>query len=342
MNEATVPIQTNNAPSVRRRSALAVPADGEDGLYFQSWYPVALSSELPPGQVISCDFLGGGIVVYRGSSGKIAALSAFCPHLGAHLGVGRVIGDDLQCAFHLWEYNAAGRCTKTGVGDPPPPSACLFRFPAAERFGLIWVFNGTEPLFDLPSFEIGDDSLATYAFVADTYNCDGWVFACNTPDMQHIKAVHGIRFKHDDPHEEVEWNKWGFRYRIAAAHGLGPAIDWQIGITGTSIFSQEGTVDDWWLGAHVAFSCPRPGQHQAFVTINVERGEDSPTAAALAEQRLAAGAKLLSDTAAQDKAILNSIHYVPGTLTKSDRTLVQFLGYLRNFPRAHPSADFIR
>ena len=37
-----------------------------------------------------------------------------------------------------------------GPGDPPPPAARLFRFPTAERYGLIWAFNGEQPLFEIP------------------------------------------------------------------------------------------------------------------------------------------------------------------------------------------------
>ena len=31
----------------------------------------------------------------------------------------------------------------------------------------------------------------------------------------------------------------------------------------------------------------------------------------------------------------------PGLLTRSDKSLARFLKYLREYPRAHPSADFI-
>jgi hypothetical protein len=39
---------------------------------------------------------------------------------------------------------------------------------------------------------------------------------------------------------------------------------------------------------------------------------------------------------------MNTIHYRPGHLTKVDKSLARFLNYVRTYPRAHPSADFIR
>jgi len=39
---------------------------------------------------------------------------------------------------------------------------------------------------------------------------------------------------------------------------------------------------------------------------------------------------------AEDRAVVKTIHFRPGTLTKSDATLARFLDYVRDFPRAHP------
>ena len=136
-----------------RRHQRSLPGDGEDGRYYQSWYPLALSSEVGIGEVVGREFLGGRVAVFRTMDGKAAVVSAFCPHLGADLSIGKVVGEHLRCAFHHWEFNGVGRCVKTGIGDPPPKTARLFRFPVAERFGIIWAFNGYEPLFDLPEFE---------------------------------------------------------------------------------------------------------------------------------------------------------------------------------------------
>ena len=80
--------------------------------YPNTWYPICLSRELKPGQLKSLFILEKDLVVYRTKSGKVNVLDAFCPHQGAHLGVGgSVMGDDVRCPFHGWQFNGNGQCT---------------------------------------------------------------------------------------------------------------------------------------------------------------------------------------------------------------------------------------
>src|SRR5262249_34475647 len=109
-----------------RKGYVRMPAEGENGLFTQSWFVVAFSAELAVGQVVGRDFLDGRIVIFRGANGKAQAISAYCPHVGADLQWGAVVGNNIRCAFHHFEYDQTGQCVKTGVGDPPPRAACLF------------------------------------------------------------------------------------------------------------------------------------------------------------------------------------------------------------------------
>lgn len=61
-----------------------------------------------------------------------------------------------------------------------------------------------------------------------------------------------------------------------------------------------------------------------------------------AEERLAIMRGITERTIGEDEKILDSIHYRQGTFTAADRTLAKYLTLVRNFPRAHPSAPFIR
>ena len=149
-------IGTPHALSRKRVLGRPIPTEGENGLFSQSWFPLCLSNAVAPNQVRGEDFLDGRVVIFRTASGRAQVLSAYCPHLGADLSVGDVYEDTIRCAFHHWQYDVDGVCTKTRVGDPPPPGACLFKFPTIEKYGLIWAFNGEEPLFALPD----DDDLA--------------------------------------------------------------------------------------------------------------------------------------------------------------------------------------
>jgi nitrite reductase/ring-hydroxylating ferredoxin subunit len=320
-----------------------LPAEGENGLFSQSWFPVCLSADVAEGQIRGEAFLDGKVIVFRGDDGIARVMSAYCPHLGADLSIGKVTGNHVQCAFHQWEYGTDGACVKTAIVNPAPPHARLYKFPSQERYGIVWAFNGHTPDFDLPNFERDDARLAVRVYrFPDYFNCDPWVFAANTPDMQHLKVVHKTQFAIDDPHELVEWHERGFRYKVIAAHQQGVPIEWTVGIRGTSVFWQEGPYGDFWLGGLVGFGLPCPGKHEVFAVLAVERGDGTPAGNALIEERLGIAEMLMDRTIGEDRDILNTIHYRPGALTAGDRTLGQFLQYLRQYPRAHPSAEFIR
>lgn len=322
--------------SRRVASSLVPPREGEDGLFSQSWFPLCLSEELPRGAVRGFDFLDGRVVAMRGEDGVAQVLSAYCPHLGADLAVGSVVGNTLRCAFHQWEYGTDGGCLRTGCGDPVPRAARLFRFPTAEHFGIVYAFNGEQPLFDLPGFETPADGLLWRSLRFDqVFPVDPWVICCNTPDMQHIRVVHRISFA-SDPADAVEWTDHSMRYDFDGVHASGEPIRFCVGIHGTSIFYQAGTMEGRWFGFLSAMGLPRPQCTHGFLTLAVRR--DEPDAATFLEQVIELEKRVVSE----DQDILRTIRFQPGTLTASDRTLSKFLRYLKRYPRAHPSREFIR
>lgn len=340
MSTASLNRSSSPAPIARKRVlGRPIPAEGENGLFTQSWFPICLSSDVAAGQVLGADFLDGRVVVFRSTSGTAQVLSAYCPHLGADLAVGEVQGDTIRCAFHHWQYDQNGVCIKTGIGDTPPPSACLFKFPTAEKHGLIWAFNGEEPLFAIPDFLYPDDELETKVEVFDALlSVDPWVICCNTPDMQHIKALHGITFDQQDPDEEIEWTDHSMLYDFKGRHVKGEPIEYRVGIFGTSIFYQSSTFNGRWFGFIAPFGLPRPGQTKTYLIIAARKTDGDATST---EAFLNFAMDLEKGIVGEDAPIMQTIHFKPGTLTKSDKTLGKFLQYLRNFPRAHPSAEFI-
>lgn len=324
-----------NAQAPKEASFKPIAAEGQDGLFRQSWYPICLSSELPKGKLLGRSFLDGRIVVFRGEDGVARVMSAYCPHVGADLGVGEVVGNNVQCAFHHWEYDGNGQCVKTGIGDPPPRRAQLFKFPTLERWNIIWAFNGTEPLFELPLMEYAEEDMHIFNYtLPEPLNCDPWVFAANTPDMQHLKVVHKVKFDVEDPHDLVEWDQYGLKYRVQAHHQGGVEMDWTLGIRGSSFFYRTGTYNGYWCAAVTGFGIPRPGVHSIFGATIVLRGANQD--AEMAEMRA-----ISQRTINEDKDILNTIHYRQGYFTQADRTLSKYLAIVRDFPRAHPSAAFI-
>src|SRR3954469_12907172 len=74
------------------------------------WYWLLLSSEVRRGCVQAANIVGNELAVFRGEDCRIAALDAYCPHMGAHLAEGKVQGNELRCFFHNWCFDREGSC----------------------------------------------------------------------------------------------------------------------------------------------------------------------------------------------------------------------------------------
>ncbi len=52
--------------------------------------------------------IGQNLVAWRGESGKAYIADAYCPHMGAHLGLGgKVSGECIKCTFHGWSFHGS-------------------------------------------------------------------------------------------------------------------------------------------------------------------------------------------------------------------------------------------
>jgi 3-ketosteroid 9alpha-monooxygenase subunit A len=128
------------------------------------WFQVAWSSEVGVGDVVRMTYFGRDLVAWRGESGEVAVMDAYCGHLGAHLGHGgTVIGDRIQCPFHGWEWTAAGRNACIPYEDRPNLGRRIPTLPTVERNEAIYVWhdvNGRRPYFDVPDvFTAWDDGM---------------------------------------------------------------------------------------------------------------------------------------------------------------------------------------
>lgn len=179
----------------------------------QTWYPLALSRELPVGQALTRDLAGRPVTLFRGSDRLARALSGPCPHLGADMGRGQVIGCTLRCAFHHWSFNGDGQCISIPAEKTIPAWARTFSYPVEEHYGALWVFNGPTPLFPVPTFEGSQDSeLLVSRFPAATLNVHPHILILNGLDLQHFRTVHRFSYE-SEPKLEIP-DPWRVRVRL--------------------------------------------------------------------------------------------------------------------------------
>lgn len=157
----------------------------------QSWYVAARSRHVPRGRIRVVEMLGRRIALYRAASNRVHAIDATCPHLGADLGLGRVAGEEIECAFHHWRFAGDGTCV-AAPGCAEPPSRRARAYPAVDRWGFVWLFNGPRATFDLP--ECGYPRGRSIALPPQRIRCHPHVVLANGLDVRHYETLHGFEF----------------------------------------------------------------------------------------------------------------------------------------------------
>ena len=91
------------------------------------WTIVGLADDVIAGKPLAMKVAGERVVFFRDANGKAAALIDRCPHRGVALSLGRVDRGEIECPFHGWRFDGAGRNCRV----PWNPDARRERLPKA-------------------------------------------------------------------------------------------------------------------------------------------------------------------------------------------------------------------
>ncbi|XP_041983779.1 cholesterol 7-desaturase nvd isoform X2 [Aricia agestis] len=170
----------------RRRGELPPP-------YPNGWYALVESRDLKIEDVVPVDALGENFVVYRGADGAARVVDAYCPHLGANLGVGGTVsGNCLTCPFHQWRFDEDGVCTSIPGLEKVPKGISIKTWSCMETDGAVWVWYDAEgrapqwvvpPVPQLDSWAYrGRNQFLVSAHIQEIPE--------NGADVSHLNAVH--------------------------------------------------------------------------------------------------------------------------------------------------------
>jgi 3-ketosteroid 9alpha-monooxygenase subunit A len=207
--------QGSKAGSAAPAAAAPAPAAGEPRVepgrfpypaYPNGWFRVCYADELAPGALLRLHRLGRELVAFRGEGGRAYVVDAYCPHLGAHLGVGgRVEGDAIRCPFHAWLWAGDGRCLEVPYAKKVPPKAHLGSWTVAEKNGIVFLHQDAEgrpPAWEIPDLpEFGSPDWTPYEVRRWVVRSRWLDMNENAVDQVHFRYVHGT---HTIPETEAE------------------------------------------------------------------------------------------------------------------------------------------
>jgi phenylpropionate dioxygenase-like ring-hydroxylating dioxygenase large terminal subunit len=115
----------------------------------EAWYYAIAGARLKPRAMTAKIMLGEPVLLGRDAGGTAFALRDICPHRGMPLHAGQFDGREIECCYHGWRFDAAGRCTAIPAlisGQPFAPGRVrVDSYPVREAQGNIWVYFGDDP-----------------------------------------------------------------------------------------------------------------------------------------------------------------------------------------------------
>lgn len=164
------------------------------------WYQVGWSTDFPAATAKPLSYFDTDLVAFRGESGELHVLDAFCRHMGAHLGHGGCVeGDTIRCPYHGWAFNSEGFNTDIPYSKPDKMGNLrLGPWHVREVDGIVFVYysrEGSEPSYELPASMVRFEG-ETWDVCPETTKV--WLdqpispqfMAENAADAAHFKYVH--------------------------------------------------------------------------------------------------------------------------------------------------------
>ena len=217
------------------------------------YHPVCRESELDATGIVAVRLLGVDWVVMR-LGDRLTAMVDECPHRGAPLSAGRVVGDTIECAYHGYRFVSDGKCVlipSLGADATIPPRACVTTaHDVTIRYGLVWLAPADPVTGIIVVPEWDDPAFAVAALPDQTWQVGAGQMTENFLDMGHLAFLHAKTFSDPDaievPHYTVERDGWGFV--CDTTHSAKLLAD----STGIEDFAVSDRRSTWWFAAPFA------------------------------------------------------------------------------------------
>lgn len=165
----------------------------------ESWFIAWTSAQLGQ-RPLPLVMQGVSVVGFRDARGTPVVLTDRCPHRNVPLSMGRVTQGTLECAYHGWRFDGAGRCVDVpglARGDTDLPSRCVERWPVREEQGFVWVYSTPQVEPASSPFTFPHVGEAGWSTVRREFTVDAPMPAVveNILDVPHTAFLHGGLFR---------------------------------------------------------------------------------------------------------------------------------------------------
>jgi len=274
------------------RSSLEAPERARIAYPRAYWYGACTGGETLR-RPIARTLLGIPLVLFRSEQGSPAALLDRCAHRNLPLSEGRVIGQQIECAYHGWRYDGQGRCRRVPAlaETADHKGRSVPTFPTVEQQGYIWVFTDPDrppsqgpyrfPHLDTPGYASVRFASQTQATLHATLE--------NMLDVQHTAFLHRGLFR-GGPKRPITAIVRRFGDRVEAEYVGEPRPS---GLLGRLLAPRGGTVEhfDRFLVPSIAQVEYRLGESHLLITVALTPVGDFPHAFLRARQLSPAAAR---------------------------------------------------
>jgi phenylpropionate dioxygenase-like ring-hydroxylating dioxygenase large terminal subunit len=115
------------------------------GFLWDFWYPAVRSNQIAGKRLATAMLLEVPLVLGRTNQGVAFAMRDSCPHRGIPLSYGHFDGQNVECSYHGWKFDAcSGRCLEipslTSQDKLKVDRIFAGHYPCEEHDGYIWVY----------------------------------------------------------------------------------------------------------------------------------------------------------------------------------------------------------
>jgi phenylpropionate dioxygenase-like ring-hydroxylating dioxygenase large terminal subunit len=162
-------------------------------MIYNQWYVILESKELKKNKSLRVKRLNTDLALWRNNDGKAGCIDNKCCHRGVSLSCGKVVNGMLECPFHGFLYDQAGKVKvipAIGKNRQPPETMKVQAFKTFEAYGLIWIWWGDEEKSTPEPFFFKELDGFSYASFKDHWKVHYSRAIENQLDVVHLPFVH--------------------------------------------------------------------------------------------------------------------------------------------------------